>query len=159
MNVATGAGPLARAARELLPHEGDAVLLDEAWAQSATRTRASALVRTGTPFSDLPDGWPAWLAIELLAQVVAASAGLREYRPGVRARLGLLLGAREFRSQLALLPVGAQLELTVDESSREPNGMGVYDGRVEIAGETIASAILSVYLPADVGDYLKTVEP
>ena len=74
-------------------------------------------------------------------------------------RLGLLLGAREFRSRLGLLPTGARLDLTVDESSREANGMGVYDGSVAIGGETVASAILSVYLPEDVDDYLKTVEP
>jgi predicted hotdog family 3-hydroxylacyl-ACP dehydratase len=164
---------LPRAAREFLPHEGDAVLLDEVWAVSATRTRATATVRPGIPFcatqadatatghAAVGDavGWPAWLAIELLAQVVAASAGLREYRPGAHSRLGLLLGAREFRSRLQWLPAGAQLELTVDESSREANGMGVYDGVLCIDGETIASTILSAYLPEDVDDYLQRVEP
>jgi predicted hotdog family 3-hydroxylacyl-ACP dehydratase len=152
-----------RAAHEFLPHEGDAVLLDEVWAVSATRTCATATVRPGIPFCATAAGdavgWPAWLAIELLAQVVAASAGLREYRPGSRPRLGLLLGAREFRSRLQWLPAGAQLELTVDESSREANGMGVYDGVLCIDGEPVASTILSAYLPEDVDDYLQGVEP
>jgi predicted hotdog family 3-hydroxylacyl-ACP dehydratase len=149
--------------RPFLPHEGDTVLLDAVWAESATRTRATATVRAGTPFFDdagsgLP-GWPAWLAIELLAQVVAASAGLREYRPGVRPRLGLLLGARQFSPRVEWLPEGARLALTVDESSRDEDGMGVYDGQVAVAGEVVASATLSVYLPADVDAYLQGLEP
>ena len=149
--------------RPFLPHEGDAVLLDAVWAESATRTQATATVRGGTPFRDDTGdglaGWPAWLALELLAQVVAASAGLREYRPGVRPRLGLLLGARQFSPRIAMLPEGARLELTVDESSRDEDGMGVYDGQVAIAGEVVASATLSVYLPADVDAYLQGLEP
>jgi predicted hotdog family 3-hydroxylacyl-ACP dehydratase len=148
-------------AREFLPHTGDAVLLDEVWASSATRTHAIATVRADTPFTPAGNhsGWPAWLTLELLAQVVAASAGLREYRPGVRPRLGLLLGARQFQSRRSELPVGARLELTVDESSREPNGMGVYDGTLHIGAELVASATLSVYLPEDVDGYLQGVEP
>lgn len=157
---------LPRPAHEFLPHEGDAVLLDEVWAESATRTCASATVRPGIPFCAVDsvaqgaaEGWPAWLAIELLAQVVAASAGLREYRPGVRPRLGLLLGAREFRASCARLPFGARLALAIEESSREPNGMGVYDGELRLAGECVARATLSVYLPEDVDAYLQGVEP
>lgn len=149
--------------RPFVPHEGDAVLLDAVWAESATCTQATATVRGGTPFCDdagsRPAGWPAWLAIELLAQVVAASAGLREFRPGVRPRLGLLLGARQFSPRIAVLPAGATLALTVDESSRDEDGMGVYDGTVAIAGELVASATLSVYLPADVDAYLLGLEP
>ena len=149
--------------RPFVPHEGDAVLLDAVWAESATRTRATATVRAGTPLcDDSGDGvgdWPAWVAIELLAQVVAASAGLREYRPGARPRLGLLLGVRQFSSRLERLPEGATLELTVDESSRDEDGMGVSDGVLAIAGQPIASATLSVYLPANVDDYLQGIEP
>jgi predicted hotdog family 3-hydroxylacyl-ACP dehydratase len=57
------------------------------------------------------------------------------------------------------LPEGATLELTVDESSRDEDGMGVYDGVLAIAGERIASATLSVCLPADVDAYLQGIEP
>jgi predicted hotdog family 3-hydroxylacyl-ACP dehydratase len=149
--------------RPFVPHEGDAVLLDAVWAESATRTCATATVHPGTPLCDDAGegagGWPAWLVIELFAQVVAASAGLREYRPGARPRLGLLLGVRQFSSRLERLPAGATLELTVDESSRDEDGMGVSDGVLAIAGDPVASATLSVCLPADVDAYLQGIEP
>jgi predicted hotdog family 3-hydroxylacyl-ACP dehydratase len=138
-----------------LPHEYDAVLLDAVWPGGPSLTHARSTVRAGTPFNDATGGWPDWLAIELLAQLVAACAGLREYRPGVRPRLGLLLGVREYRVLRPGFAPGEQLDLTVHESSRDEDGSGVYDGELRIAGRLAASAILTVFLPADVEAYLQ----
>ncbi|MFM2288627.1 MAG: hypothetical protein RL684_1770 [Pseudomonadota bacterium] len=141
-----------------LPHEHDAVLLEAVWAGGPALTHARACVHPGTPFADDAGGWPDWLAIELLAQLVAACAGLREYRPGVRPRLGLLLGVREYRVLRAGFAPGEQLDLTVHESSRDADGSGVYDGELRIAGELAASAILTVFLPEDTDAYLQGTE-
>ena len=157
MNALPGAGAALPAA-PYLPHEYDAVLLETVWPGGPAITHASATVRPGTPFADDAGGWPDWLAIELLAQLVAACAGLREYRPGVRPRLGLLLGVREYRLLRPGFAPGEQLHLTVHESSRDEDGSGVYDGELHVAGELAASAILTVYLPADVDAYLQGIE-
>lgn len=146
------------AASEVLPHEGDSVLLDRVWAVDATVTRASATVRADIPFVAAAGGWPAWLVIEIMAQAVAGSAGLREYRPGVRPRLGLLLGARNLVCKSDAFAPGASLLVEVMESSRDEDGMGVYDCTVDVEGKRIASATLSVYLPASVDDYLGSLE-
>jgi len=50
---------------------------------------------------------------------------------------------------------GERLDLSVHESSRDEDGSGVYDGELRIAGELAASAILTVFLPADVEAYLQ----
>jgi len=154
MNALPGAGAPLPAA-PYLPHEYDAVLLDAVWPGGPSLTLARATVRAGTPFNDAGGGWPDWVAIELLAQLVAACAGLREYRPGVRPRLGLLLGVREYCVLRPGFAPGEQLDLSVHESSRDEDGSGVYDGELRIAGELAASAILTVFLPADVEAYLQ----
>jgi predicted hotdog family 3-hydroxylacyl-ACP dehydratase len=147
------------AAAEVLPHEGDAVLLQQVWAVDATVTRATATVSLDTPFVAADGRWPAWLAIEIMAQAVAGSAGLREYRPGVRPRLGLLLGARNLECKSDAFASGTALLIEVTESSRDEHGMGVYDCTIDADGTRIASATLSVYLPASVDDYLGSLEP
>lgn len=149
------------AAAPFVPHTGDAVLLDEVCAVDALLTRARATVRPGIPFAAAARGWPSWLALELMAQVVAASAGMREYRPGVAPRLGLLLGARSFRCDRDWLAPGTALELEAVESSRDEAGRGVYDCALRVAGADAAAATasLSVYLPADVDAYLGSLEP
>ncbi len=150
----------APAPAELLPHELDAVLLEAVHAEDALVTRATATVRAGAPYPAAADGgWPAWLAIELLAQVVAAAAGVREYRPGVRPRLGLLLGVRDWQCARDAFAPGERLELVARESHRDADGMGVYDGEVHAGGERVASGTLTVYLPDDVDDYLQGLEP
>jgi predicted hotdog family 3-hydroxylacyl-ACP dehydratase len=141
-----------------VPHEGDAVLLDEVWQESPYRTLASVIVRGPTPFSEQDGGWPAWMAIELMAQVVAASAGLREYRPGARARLGLLLGVRSFVCARDFFPAGAPLQIEAKESTRDESGMGVFDCGLTVDGEVMASGVLTVYLPESVDSYLESLE-
>src|SRR5580692_5717265 len=141
-----------------VPHEGDSVLLDEVWQESTYCTQASAIVRGETPFSQQVGGWPSWMAIELMAQVVAASAGLREFRPGARARLGLLLGVRSFVCARDLFPVGTRLQIEAIESTRDKSGMGVYDCGLAADGQAMASGVLTVYLPESVDSYLESLE-
>ena len=141
-----------------VPHENDAILLDRVWQDDALCTRSSAVVRAGTPFCGEPDRWPSWMIIELMAQVVAASAGLREFRPGIRPRLGLLLGVRSFSCIRDGFEVGTRLELSARESTRTEIGMGVFDCTMTADGEPAADGILSVYLPEDVEAYLQSLE-
>jgi len=152
------AGPAQHAAARFVPHVGDAVLLDEVWQESPQLTRASVVVRQPTPFTADCDGWPAWIAIELMAQVVAAGAGLRELRPGERARLGLLLGVRAFRCVPARFATGTQLDLEAAESTRDASGLGVFDCSLAVDGVTLASGRLTVYLPESADDYLERIE-
>jgi predicted hotdog family 3-hydroxylacyl-ACP dehydratase len=153
------ASPARRDAVPLVPHEGDAVLLDEVWQESAQLTCASLIVRQPTPFCSDADGWPSWVAIELMAQVVAAGAGLREWRPGSRARLGLLLGVRAFRCSVAVFAPGTRLRLEALESTRDASGLGVFDCSLAAGGATLASGVLTVYLPDSAEDYLEQLEP
>ena len=159
---ASPAGPAAPArhdAAALVPHVADASLLDEVWQESPQLTCASVLVRQPTPFTADMAGWPSWVAIELMAQVVAAGAGLRELRPGGRARLGLLLGVRGFTCAMATFAPGMRLRIEALESTRDTSGLGVFDCSLAADGLTVASGVLTVYLPDNAGDYLESLEP
>jgi predicted hotdog family 3-hydroxylacyl-ACP dehydratase len=146
-------------AAPLVPHVGDACLLDEVWQASPQLTCARVVVRQPTPFAADADGWPAWVAIELMAQVVAAGAGLRELRPGVRARLGLLLGVRGFNCTVATFAAGTRLQVQALESTRDSSGLGVFDCSLAAGGVSLASGVLTVYLPDSAEDYLESLEP
>ena len=56
-------------------------------------------------------------------------------------------------------PPHGDLVIQVSESTRDEAGMGVFDGVVHADGELVAGAILSVYLPDSVDDYLGSIEP
>jgi predicted hotdog family 3-hydroxylacyl-ACP dehydratase len=150
---------LPTSAAEHVPHVGDAVLLSTAWAEDEQRTLGRATVLAAVPFADTAGGWPPWMLVELMAQLVAAGAGIREFRPGVRPRLGLLLGVRDFRCTLPHLVTGTELLVEALEGMRDESGMGVFDCTVAVGSGQVASAILSVYLPDDVAAYLESLEP
>jgi len=142
-----------------VPHEFGAVLIDSVEAVDAHLTRATAHVHAGTPFGDGDEGWPAWVVAEIMAQTVAAGVGIREFQPGVRPRLGLLLGIRQFECSQPLLAPGSHLVFEAFESTRDERGMAVFDCTIASDGARIASAILSVYLPQNVDEYLRSIEP
>jgi len=143
----------------LVPHQGDAVLLDRVWQPEERTTCASLRTMIDTPFTSAGAPWPDWLVIEIMAQVVAAGETLRDYAPGVRPRLGLLVGVRDFEFDGAGLDRRESLQVEVIESMREDSGMGVFDAVLRMDGEPVARATLSAYQPADVDGYLASLEP
>ncbi len=150
--------PIGADAAPYLPHEADAVLIENVRAIDAYTTCATATLQRQTPFSDADGACPSWLVIELMAQAIAAGVGLREFQPGVRPRLGLLLGVRDFVCSAGNFAAGNTLEFEVKESTRDERGMGVFDCALDVAGARVARATLSVFLPPDVDEYLRSIE-
>jgi predicted hotdog family 3-hydroxylacyl-ACP dehydratase len=144
---------------ELLPHEPCATLLDAVWIESPLGTRGRATVSERTLFHDEPAGWPAWLLVELMAQLIAAGAGLRSHQPGVRPPPGLLLGVRNLKCRQEVLPPGMLLEMLATESSQGLDRTAVYDCTVSSAGQVVAVATVMVHQPASFNDYLDGIEP
>jgi predicted hotdog family 3-hydroxylacyl-ACP dehydratase len=133
---------------ELLPHVGDAVLLEQVVAVHDDGLTAAMTVRPGTAFSQ-PDGSLApWAAPEIMAQAVSAFANL-ENRQGVAPALGLLLGVRDLHVSSGPFPVGAQLQVEVTESTRDQDGSGVFNCRILRDDAVVAEGKLTVLQPDD----------
>jgi len=134
----------------VIPHEGNAVLLDDIVMAEETRLTASLTIRPGTAFSDVDGSLPAWTGPEIMAQAVAAYAGERSLRrTGRLAAFGLLLGIRGYQSQLAFFTPGGRFSVEVMCSSEDEFGCGVFDCRILEAQRTVASGTLTVYQPQD----------
>jgi predicted hotdog family 3-hydroxylacyl-ACP dehydratase len=136
--------PVAR----LLPHEGDAALLDEVAALREDGLSAWFTVRPGTVFSE-PDGSLApWAVPEVMAQVVSAYGNLTSAAAPSR-DVGLLLGIRSCRIEAGAFPAGARLRVDVTESTREEDGRGVFNCRIMREESVVAEARLTAFQPDD----------
>lgn len=132
----------------LLPHAGDAVLLEQVFDVRDNGLTASMTVRPGTAFSQ-PDGSLApWAAPEIMAQAVSAFANLTNRR-GAAPALGLLLGVRDFRVDHRPFPASAQLRVEVTESTRDQDGHGVFNCRILREDAVVAEGKLTVLQPND----------
>jgi len=84
--------------RELVPHAGPMVLLDEVLAHDELATTCAVAIVAQELFRE-PDGSvPVWIGIEYMAQCIAVHAGLVQRATGNREpQRGFLVGARALR--------------------------------------------------------------
>ena len=129
---------------ELLPHDGNMVLLDRVLEYDQESLVAEVIVRNDGLFSD-GQTVPAWLGIEYMAQTVAAHGGMMNHLAGEPINLGFLLGSRRYTCNVSEFVVGTRLTVKV-ERLIEDQGLAVFD--CQILGDGIdISAKLNVYQP------------
>ena len=129
-----------------VPHRGAMSLL----ASVAHRDELSIVARVRVPAQGLfvtPDGVPAWVGIEYMAQAVAAWSGARHRTGGGSPRIGYLLGSRRYEAHLPMFPIGAHLHVLALCELMGDNGLGMFDCRIEHDGRLLASGRLSVFEP------------
>jgi predicted hotdog family 3-hydroxylacyl-ACP dehydratase len=135
---------------ELLPHRGTAVLLDAVVEDSQDLIRARVRIAPGHPYFEPGRGVPVWVGIELMAQAIAAHAGLAGRRSQSPPRKGMLLGTRRFEASTTYFAEGDELEV---EARREFGGdseIAACVCRIVSGGETLATAtIIIVEIPEE----------
>jgi len=129
---------------DLLPHDGNMVLLDRVLEYDQESLIAEVQVRDDGLFGD-GKTVPSWLGIEYMAQTVAAHGGMMCHLAGKPINLGFLLGTRRYSPNVAEFSVGTCLTIKV-ERIIEDQGLAVFE--CQILGEGIdVSAKLNVYQP------------
>ena len=148
----------------LLPHSGHMVLLDEVLAYDHESLQASAHIGADHVLMQ-PDGTvPAWMAMEIMAQCIAALDGIHAHNGGESVRLGFLLGTRKLHLFADTLPLGCELLAETRQSIRDNNGFAVFDCSLRIIAAPagfrlpenglVAQAALNVFSPPDLDNYL-----
>jgi predicted hotdog family 3-hydroxylacyl-ACP dehydratase len=127
-------------AAKLVPHRGDALLLETVDAVRPDGLVASLVLRAPLP---------AWAGPEIMAQAISAFATYGS-GPPYRPQPGLLLGVRSYRSSVPEFGGGARLTVDVRESTRGADGAAVFDSSLSLDGRRVAEAMLTVFQPADV---------
>jgi len=138
---------------DLVPHSGNMNLLDEIVDHGDDWLEARVNITSNSMFIE-PNGVPALVGIEYLAQAVAAYAGLQESKSGGKPKLGFLLGVRKYRSSIDCFPVGMSLLLKVHLVMQADSGLNVF--QCFLTGDGIeASGRLNVFQPEDAEQFLQ----
>lgn len=148
---------------ELVPHSGTMSLLDEVLAYDDDSLTARVSLSSHSLFAE-PEGVPAWIGVEYMAQAVAAYAGIIAKAKGEAITIGFLVGTRKYQCDRAYFPLGCDLIIHVDKELQGENGLGVFNCRINIDNsatnraertEPSASASLNVFQPHNVDDFLQ----
>jgi predicted hotdog family 3-hydroxylacyl-ACP dehydratase len=129
---------------ELLPHKGRAVLIDEVLDDTPDSIRVAAHIRSTHPFFVAGHGVPSWVGIEMMAQAIAAHAGLNGRRQQRGPRAGMLLGTRRYETTTAYFPEGANLEILAAREFGENNGLAACNCDVSCDGHILAKATIII---------------
>ena len=138
----------------LVPHAGRMSLLTRVVAVEAEAVHAQVIIEAGDLFLDAlgpGSGVGGWVGIEYMAQAVAAWAGAHQGE----ARIGFLLGSRRYQCSRAAFVPGELLDIHVRREFQADNGLGQFACRIEIAGEAVATAQLTVFGPEDPQAFLR----
>jgi len=131
---------------QLLPHRPPMILLDEVVAWDGVSLVAAVTIRADTLFLE-PDGVPAHIGIEYMAQTCGAFAGAQALAAGQPVRIGFLLGTRRYTAHRPWYRIGERLTITASLVYADVE-MGNFDVRIEVAGALAATAQLNVYQPS-----------
>ena len=135
-------------AEGLLPHKGAMCLLDKVIAADEETLVATTVFRSDGLFCR--DGRVgAWVSLECMAQAVAAWAGYHGSLNGQPPRLGFLLGSSRFDCARPWISIDRTLRIEVQKQIETQEGLGQFTGRVLDGGDEIASAVITVFSPAD----------
>ncbi|MGH7837505.1 MAG: 3-hydroxylacyl-ACP dehydratase [Candidatus Binataceae bacterium] len=129
----------------LLTHRPPMLLLDQVIGYDERHLAARVTITEASLFL-APQGVPAYLAIEYMAQACGAFAGVTALDAGEPVKIGFLIGARGCRLLAPWFRVGDQLLVSSALVFRDEQ-MAVFDCKIEIAGELAAAARLNVYQP------------
>ncbi len=129
----------------LLPHGPAMLLLDEAVGYDGEGAIAAVTIRPDHPFAE-PEGVPAHVGIELMAQACGAHAGAHALASGGKVKLGFLLGTRRYQAAEPWFRLGERLVVTVRRVT-DFGEMATYDCRIAVDGTERAEAQLNLYQP------------
>ncbi|HKY91719.1 MAG TPA: hypothetical protein VJM11_11800 [Nevskiaceae bacterium] len=130
------------------------LLLDDIDDYGSDWLRASVVVRAGNLFLG-PEGVPAWVGIEWMAQAACAFAGIEQLRAGRPTRIGLLLGTRRYEASVPYFTLGQRLTVTTRLILRDADDLGVFDCRIEENARELAIAQVKACQPEDISRFIE----
>jgi predicted hotdog family 3-hydroxylacyl-ACP dehydratase len=129
---------------DLLTHRDPMIFIDRVLKADRRGLVAEVRIESGKPFYEEGVGVPAWVGLEYMAQSIAAFSGLKAKAVDQDVPPGLLIGCREYSSDVAVFPDGAELTISVSELDVMDGSLGAFDCTI---GDTdiIVTARLMVY--------------
>lgn len=146
--------PITLPIASILPQTGQMRLLSRVLEGDATSIVVEADISPDNLFF-IGSGVGGWVGIEYMAQAVAAWAGWRAALRGEPPKVGFLLGSRQYQCSRDEFFTGETLRIEAQQLLWGENGLGQFDCRIEIGGEVVATAALTVFEPADSAAFIQ----
>ena len=136
---------------ELLPHDGEMVLLSEVIEYTEDVTVCRAVIRADGLFANADGSTGSWLGLELMAQCIATHSGLVRRSEGQPPRIGFLISSRRLHFASNRYHAGQRLRIRSEHVWGRPTGVVSFSCSIhdEKSDTLLAEAALNCFLPKD----------
>lgn len=140
---------------DLLPHRAPMILIDNLLAyQTDTLLTEVNITAQSAYFDETAQSVPNYVAIEYMAQSIAALAGIEAKARQEPIKIGFLLGTRKLKLHIHAFKQGEQYQTRVSRLYQEDSGLAVFDCQILYNNEIVAEANVNVFQPQDTQAYI-----
>jgi len=140
---------------QVVPHEHPMILVDElvAYNDISAQCRVN-ITKTSNFLNEVKQSVPSYVAIEYMAQSIAAFANANEKDQGGEVAIGFLVSSRKLKVFVSNFTLGMQLNVFVEQLYAEDSGLSAFDCFIEHEGERVAEAKINIFQPQDANAFL-----
>jgi len=140
---------------QVVPHDHPMILVDALVAYNATCAQCRVnITSTSNFFNDVKQSVPSYVAIEYMAQSIAAFANANEKDQGGEVAIGFLVSSRKLKVFVSNFTLGMKLDVFVEQLYVEESGLSAFDCFIEHDGERVAEAKINIFQPQDANAFL-----
>jgi len=140
---------------QIVPHEHPMILVDAlvAYNDISAQCRVN-ITSTSNFFNEVKQSVPSYVAIEYMAQSIAAFANANEKDQGGEVAIGFLVSSRKLKVFISNFTLGMKLDVFVEQLYVEESGLSAFDCFIEHDGERVAEAKINIFQPQDANAFL-----
>lgn len=143
------------AIEDVVPHDHPMILIDELLSYDNEKACCQVSIHDKSNFFNVERrSVPSYVAIEYMAQSIAAFANANEKDQGREVSIGFLVSSRKFKMLVSEFTQGMQLHVFVEQLYVESGGLSAFDCYIEYQGERVASAKINTFNPKDASAFL-----
>jgi len=140
---------------QVVPHEHPMILVDALMAYDEISAQCQVNITKASNFyNEAKQGVPSYVAIEYMAQSIAAFANANEKDKGGEVAIGFLVSSRKLKVFVSNFTLGMQLNVFVEQLYVEESGLSAFDCFIEHDNERVAEAKINIFQPQDANAFL-----
>jgi predicted hotdog family 3-hydroxylacyl-ACP dehydratase len=139
----------------VVPHDHPMILIDELLNYDDCKAICQVSIHVGSNFYNAQkQSVPSYVAIEYMAQSIAAFANANEKDQGGEVAIGFLVSSRKFKVFVSEFILGEKLQVSVEQLYVEDSGLSAFDCSITCGEEIVAAAKINIFQPSDANAFL-----
>jgi predicted hotdog family 3-hydroxylacyl-ACP dehydratase len=139
----------------VVPHEHPMILIDQLLQYDHSKAICQVSINEKSNFySQKLKSVPSYVAIEYMAQSIAAFANANNKDQGLSVAIGFLVSSRKFKLMQPAFNLGDKLIITVEQLYIEESGLAAFDCIAELNDSVVATAKINIFQPQNPEEFL-----